>query len=201
MMKQRLSIDPDQVIGQQDKAGINDIILESAITTIQDCEDSVAAVDAEDKVLIYKNWLGLMKGDLSEVMEKGGQRFTRTLNADREYVSPSTGETFTISGRSVLLVRNVGHLMTNSAIIDQHGNEVPEGIMDAMLTSLIAMHDLLGKGPFKNSNTGSVYIVKPKMHGPEEVAFTNTLFSKVEDALGLSRNTLKMGIMDEDYFH
>lgn len=192
-----LSIDPSKPIGQQDTAGINDIILESAITTIQDCEDSVAAVDADDKALIYKNWLGLMKGDLSEVIEKNGKTITRTLNPDRNYLSP-TGQSFTISGRSLLLIRNVGHLMTNSAIIDKDGNEVPEGIVDAMITSLIAIHDLHGNGPYKNSTTGSVYIVKPKMHGPEEVAFANTLFNRVEDALGLARHTVKMGIMDEE---
>ncbi|PWQ97501.1 malate synthase G [Leucothrix arctica] len=192
-----LSIDPSKPIGQQDSAGINDIILESAITTIQDCEDSVAAVDAEDKVQVYKNWLGLMKGDLTEVMQKNGKTITRALHPDREYLSP-TGDSFTVSGRSLLLVRNVGHLMTNNAIIDKNGNEVPEGIMDGMLTSLIAMHDLKGNSPYKNSTAGSVYIVKPKMHGPEEVAFTDTLFTHVEDALGLARNTLKMGIMDEE---
>ncbi len=192
-----LSIDASKAIGKQDAAGINDIILESAVTTIQDCEDSVAAVDAEDKVLIYKNWLGLMKGDLTEVMQKNGKTITRALHPDREYLSP-TGESFSVSGRSLLLVRNVGHLMTNSAIIDRDGNEVPEGIMDGMITSLIAMHDLQGNSPYKNSTAGSVYIVKPKMHGPEEVAFTDTLFTQVEDALGLAKNTIKMGIMDEE---
>ncbi|RVU86601.1 malate synthase G [Leucothrix sargassi] len=192
-----LSIDASKPIGQQDLAGINDVILESAITTIQDCEDSVAAVDAEDKAHVYRNWLGLMKGDLTEVMEKNGKTITRALNPDREYLAPS-GEALTLSGRSLLLVRNVGHLMTNGAIVDSQGNEVPEGIMDCMITSLIAMHDLLGNSAYKNSSKGSVYIVKPKMHGPEEVAFANTLFEKVEEALGLPRFTLKMGIMDEE---
>ncbi|WP_028293464.1 malate synthase G [Oceanobacter kriegii] len=192
-----VQVDASSQIGATDPAGIKDILVESALTTIMDCEDSVAAVDAEDKVITYSNWLGLMRGDLQESVTKGGQTFTRTMNPDREYTG-LYGETVKLKGRSMLFIRNVGHLMTNPAMLDANGNEVPEGIMDAMVTTLCAMHDLKGNAPFKNSTTGSVNIVKPKMHGPEEVAFANELFGRVEDALGLPRFTMKMGIMDEE---
>ncbi len=192
-----IQIDATTPVGSTDAAGVKDILMEAALTTIMDCEDSVAAVDAEDKVITYKNWLGLMKGDLAEDVSKGGKTFTRVMNPDREYTGLN-GETFSLKGRSMLFIRNVGHLMTNPAMLDKDGNEVPEGIMDGMITTLIAIHDLKGNAPFQNSTTGSVNIVKPKMHGPEEVAFANELFGRVEDALGLPRFTMKMGIMDEE---
>ncbi|MBK8452401.1 MAG: malate synthase G [Thiofilum sp.] len=184
-------------VGKTDKAGISDIVMEAALTAIMDCEDSIAAVDATDKTLVYRNWLGLMNGTLSEEVCKGDTTIHRTLNKDREYTSP-VGTPLKLHGRSLLFVRNVGHLMTNPAILDQEGREIPEGIMDGMMTSLCAMHNLQGKTTAANSRTGSVYIVKPKMHGPEEVAFANQFFNRVEDALGLARNTLKVGIMDEE---
>ncbi|MDA8655440.1 malate synthase G [Gammaproteobacteria bacterium] len=192
-----IQIDPSHSVGETDPAGIKDVLLESAITTIQDCEDSVAAVDGEDKVTVYRNWLGLMKGDLKETFIKGGSEMTRSLNPDRSYIAPD-GSNFQLSGRSLMLVRNVGHLMTNPAILDKDGNEVPEGILDAMFTICIAMHDLNGNSGIKNSQAGSIYIVKPKMHGPDEVQFTCDLFSAVETALNLNQLTAKVGIMDEE---
>ncbi len=192
-----IQIDPSHSVGATDPAGIKDVLLESAITTIQDCEDSVAAVDGEDKVTVYRNWLGLMKGDLKETFIKGGSEMTRSLNHDRSYIAPD-GSNFQLSGRSLMLVRNVGHLMTNPAILDHDGKEVPEGILDAMFTICIAMHDLNGNSDIKNSQAGSIYIVKPKMHGPDEVQFTCDLFSAVETALNLNQLTAKVGIMDEE---
>ncbi|MGO6813258.1 malate synthase G [Rhizobium brockwellii] len=190
-------IDATTTIGKADPADISDVWLESAITTIMDCEDSIAAVDAEDKVVVYRNWLGLMKGDLQEEVAKGGTSFIRRLNPDLQYAGPD-GVAFEVHRRSLMLVRNVGHLMTNPAILDRDGNEVPEGIMDAVITGLIALYDIGPSGRKKNSRTGSMYVVKPKMHGPEEVAFAVEIFSRVEDTLGLSRNAIKMGIMDEE---
>ncbi|MEL0634230.1 malate synthase G [Pseudoalteromonas carrageenovora] len=192
-----LQIDHHHPIGQADKAGLKDVVLEAALTTIMDCEDSVAAVDAEDKVQVYKNWLGLMQGNLTESFKKGDKTVERTLQSDKTYTALDGG-TVTLKGRSMMFVRNVGHLMTNPAISDIYGQPVFEGIMDAMFTATAALHDLNKKTGIKNSSAQSINIVKPKMHGPDEVAFTNTLFSHVEEALGLPKNTLKMGIMDEE---
>jgi malate synthase len=187
-----LVIDPNHPVGKTDPLGIADVMLEAALTTIVDLEDSVAAVDAADKLAVYRNWLGVIRGDLAESFEKGGQTLTRTLAPDRQW-----GD-LTLPGRSLLFVRTVGHLMTNPAILLPDGTEIPEGIMDAVITSAIGAHDVAGLGTYRNSRTGSIYIVKPKMHGPEECAFTNDLFDAVEDVLGLARHTIKVGVMDEE---
>jgi malate synthase len=192
-----IQIDREHPVGATDKAGVKDICLESALTTIQDCEDSVAAVDAEDKVVVYRNWLGLMKGDLTDTFKKGDASLTRRLNPDRRFTTPDGG-TLTLPGRSLLFVRNVGHLMTNPAILDTEGNEIPEGFMDGLFTTFCALHDLRSAAEIKNSRTGSMYIVKPKMHGPDEVSLTVELFSQIEDLFQLPRNTIKVGIMDEE---
>lgn len=192
-----IQVDYSHNVGSSDKAGVKDIALEAALTTIMDCEDSVAAVDAEDKALAYSNWLGLIKGDLEETITRGGSSFVRKMNADRQYKA-ADGSQMSLNGRSLMFIRNVGHLMTNPAILCPDGCEIPEGIMDGVITSLISLHDIKRQSGLSNSTAGSIYIVKPKMHGPDEAAFTNDLFDAVEDMLGLDRHTIKVGIMDEE---
>ena len=192
-----IQVDYNHNVGSSDKAGVKDIVLEAALTTIMDCEDSVAAVDAEDKALAYSNWLGLIKGDLEETITRGGSSFVRKMNADRQYKA-ADGSQMSLNGRSLMFIRNVGHLMTNPAILCPDGSEIPEGIMDGVITSLISLHDIKRQSGLSNSTAGSIYIVKPKMHGPDEAAFTNDLFDAVEDMLGLDRHTIKVGIMDEE---
>lgn len=192
-----IQVDYSHNVGSVDKAGVKDIVLEAALTTIMDCEDSVAAVDAEDKALAYSNWLGLIKGDLEETITRGGSSFVRKMNADRQYKA-ADGSQMSLNGRSLMFIRNVGHLMTNPAILCSDGSEIPEGIMDGVITSLISLHDIKRQSGLSNSTAGSIYIVKPKMHGPDEAAFTNDLFDAVEDMLGLDRHTIKVGIMDEE---
>jgi len=192
-----IQIDPDDNIGATDAAGVKDIVIEAAVTAIMDCEDSVAAVDAEDKALAYHNWLGLNRGDLVEEVTKGDASFTRRMDSDRLYASPEGGS-FMLPGRATMLVRNVGHLMTTPAVLDAEGNEIPEGLLDAMMTVLCAKHDLDKTDGDMNSRAGSVYVVKPKMHGPDEAAFTDQVFTRVEEVLGLEPNTVKLGLMDEE---
>ena len=192
-----IQVDYRHNVGSSDKAGVKDIVLEAALTTIMDCEDSVAAVDAEDKALAYSNWLGLIKGDLEETITRGGSSFVRKMNADRQYKA-SDGSQMSLNGRSLMFIRNVGHLMSNPAILCSDGSEIPEGIMDGVITSLISLHDIKRQSGLSNSTAGSIYIVKPKMHGPDEAAFTNDLFDAVEDLMGLDRHTIKVGIMDEE---
>ena len=192
-----IQVDYSHNVGSSDKAGVKDIVLEAALTTIMDCEDSVAAVDAEDKALAYSNWLGLIKGDLEETITRGGSSFVRKMNADRQYKA-ADGSQMSLNGRSLMFIRNVGHLMSNPAILCSDGSEIPEGIMDGVITSLISLHDIKRQSGLSNSTAGSIYIVKPKMHGPDEAAFTNDLFDAVEDLLGLDRHTIKVGIMDEE---
>jgi malate synthase len=192
-----IQVDYSHNVGSSDKAGVKDIVLEAALTTIMDCEDSVAAVDAEDKALAYSNWLGLIKGDLEETITRGGSSFVRKMNADRQYQA-ADGSQMSLNGRSLMFIRNVGHLMSNPAILCSDGSEIPEGIMDGVITSLISLHDIKRQNGLSNSTAGSIYIVKPKMHGPDEAAFTNDLFDAVEDLLGLDRHTIKVGIMDEE---